>query len=109
DVNAGGQEGSSGVVGQSGPPDGNLPNLDVARNLRSGRIHANLCPPDDPDYPNCFGGGGGGLNDPPTADPGGPYTGHAGSSVSFAGLGIPGSGSIVSYFWTFGDGGSTSG
>ena len=46
----------------------------------------------------------------PTADPGGPYSGYAGSSVSFDGSGSSDSdGSIVSYAWTFGDGSTGSG
>jgi PKD repeat protein len=44
---------------------------------------------------------------PPIADAGGPYTGTAGQSISFNGSGS--TGSITSYVWTFGDGGSASG
>ena len=103
------QANSAGTSAQSGPPGTNLPNLDDARNIRSSqhkRIHANDlggCNPGDPGYPDC------GDEFPPTADPGGPYTGHVGTSVGFSGLGIAGSGYIVSYSWTFGDSSGASG
>lgn len=45
------------------------------------------------------------ANDPPTADPGGPYAGILNSPVSFDGSASTDSdGSIVSYDWDFGDG-----
>jgi len=44
---------------------------------------------------------------PPTAEAGGPYSGISGQSIAFNGSGS--TGSITSYFWTFGDGGSASG
>jgi len=44
---------------------------------------------------------------PPVADAGGPYSGTAGQSIPFNGSGS--SGSITSYSWTFGDGGSATG
>ena len=52
---------------------------------------------------------GGGGNTPPTANANGPYTGTAGAPVSFssAGSNDP-DGSISSYAWDFGDGGSSS-
>ena len=44
------------------------------------------------------------INDPPVADPNGPYSGSAGSAVSFDGLGsFDLDGTIVSYDWDFGD------
>lgn len=50
-----------------------------------------------------------GGNVPPTADANGPYTGDPGVSVSFSSAGSSDSdGSIVSYAWDFGDGGSSS-
>ena len=61
---------------------------------------------------NCSNDGGGGVipNVPPTADPGGPYTGTAGVAVSFDGTGSSDSdGNIASYAWTFGDGASGTG
>jgi PKD repeat protein len=51
------------------------------------------------------GSGGGGNNQSPTAQAGGPYSGTAGSAISFSstGSGDP-DGSIASYGWSFGDG-----
>jgi len=50
------------------------------------------------------------VNVPPTADPGGPYTGTAGVAVGFDGTGSSDSdGNIASYAWTFGDGESGAG
>jgi VCBS repeat-containing protein len=47
------------------------------------------------------------VNDVPVADTGGPYTGVAGIEVSFDGSGSSDvDGTIVSYDWDFGDGGS---
>ena len=44
------------------------------------------------------------VNDPPVADPNGPYTGTVGSVVSFDGSGsFDVDGTIVSYEWDFGD------
>ena len=49
-------------------------------------------------------------NDPPVADPNGPYTGTVGSPVSFDGSGsVDPDGTIVAYDWDFGDGGSGTG
>jgi len=45
------------------------------------------------------------VNDPPTARPGGPYSGTVDIAVNFNGSGSTDpDGSIVSYLWTFGDG-----
>ena len=41
---------------------------------------------------------------PPTANPGGPYSGNEGSPVSFNGSGSTG---VATYSWTFGDGGTS--
>ena len=50
------------------------------------------------------------VNTPPVADAGGPYTGTAGTPVTFNGSGSSDSdGSIVSYAWTFGDGANGAG
>ncbi len=50
------------------------------------------------------------VNTPPVADTGGPYTGTAGTPVTFNGSGSSDSdGSIVSYAWTFGDGANGAG
>ncbi|MDR9451713.1 MAG: PKD domain-containing protein, partial [Acidimicrobiia bacterium] len=47
---------------------------------------------------------------PPVADPGGPYAGMAGEIITFDGSGSTDSdGTIVSYEWTFGDGGTGTG
>jgi PKD repeat protein len=48
---------------------------------------------------------------PPVADVGGPYSGTVGAPISFDGGGSfdPDGGAIVSYAWTFGDGGSATG
>ena len=49
-------------------------------------------------------------NQPPVADPDGPYTGTEGVSVAFDGSGsYDPDGSIVSYAWYFGDGGTGTG
>jgi len=55
------------------------------------------------------GGGGGGTpapsNNPPTADPNGPYTGYENNIIVFDGTGSTDEdGSITSYSWSFGDG-----
>lgn len=44
----------------------------------------------------------------PTANPGGPYTGTAGTAISFTGSGTDPDGTIASYAWVFGDGTGTS-
>jgi VCBS repeat-containing protein len=50
------------------------------------------------------------VNDPPVADPNGPYSGSVGSVVSFDGSGSSDvDGTIVSYDWQFGDGTTGSG
>jgi PKD repeat protein len=51
------------------------------------------------------GTGGGGGNQQPTAQAGGPYSGTAGSAISFSSAGSSDpDGSIASYNWVFGDG-----
>lgn len=55
-------------------------------------------------------GGGGGSNQPPVGRANGPYSGTAGSPISFSASGSSDAdGSITSYQWTFGDGGTGSG
>jgi PKD repeat protein len=50
------------------------------------------------------------TNEPPVADPNGPYTGTAGMPVTFDGSGSTDSdGTIASYDWNFGDGASGTG
>ncbi|UCE88824.1 MAG: PKD domain-containing protein [Pseudomonadota bacterium] len=52
----------------------------------------------------------GAVNQPPVADPNGPYSGTAGVPVTFDGTGSSDAdGTIVSYAWDFGDGASGSG
>lgn len=56
-----------------------------------------------------LGGGGGPSNNAPTAEANGPYSGVAGSAISFSSAGSSDSdGSIVSYSWNFGDGATSS-
>jgi len=51
------------------------------------------------------GGGGGGGNQPPVANPNGPYSGTVGQAVNFSSSGsYDPDGTIVSYSWDFGDG-----
>jgi hypothetical protein len=60
--------------------------------------------------PDCAPKAPGGGNTPPTADAGGPYTGTAGSPVTFDGSGSSDSdGTIEAYDWDFGDGNTGSG
>jgi hypothetical protein len=50
------------------------------------------------------------VNDPPVADPNGPYSGEVGNPVTFDGSGsVDPDGTIVSYDWDFGDGGTGTG
>jgi PKD repeat protein len=50
------------------------------------------------------------VNDAPTADVGGPYTGEAGLAVAFDGTGSSDvDGNVVSYTWDFGDGATGTG
>ena len=52
----------------------------------------------------------GGGNLPPTAQANGPYSGSAGTAITFSSAGsIDPDGSITSYAWTFGDGGTGTG
>jgi large repetitive protein len=52
----------------------------------------------------------GASNQPPTANPGGPYTGTAGQAIAFNGSGSSDpDGQVVSYQWSFGDGGTATG
>src|SRR5437773_5648814 len=52
----------------------------------------------------------GGVNHPPTALPGGPYTGTEGTAVSFDGSGSSDpDGDALTYAWSFGDGATGSG
>ncbi|MBI5867449.1 MAG: S8 family serine peptidase, partial [candidate division Zixibacteria bacterium] len=52
--------------------------------------------------------GGGGGNQPPVANANGPYSGTAGTAVSFSSAGSSDpDGSIASYSWSFGDGGTS--
>ncbi len=44
------------------------------------------------------------INQPPTADAGGPYTGTSGSPVAFSGSGSDPEGGTITYSWDFGDG-----
>ena len=54
-------------------------------------------------------GAGGGTNQTPTAQAGGPYSGTAGSAISFSSTGSSDpDGSIATYSWTFGDGATSS-
>jgi PKD repeat protein len=56
---------------------------------------------------DCDAGNGGG-NTPPVANANGPYNGVVGNAVSFSSAGSSDAdGSIVSYSWSFGDGGSS--
>jgi PKD repeat protein len=51
-----------------------------------------------------------GANQPPNAEAGGPYTGTAGSPIAFTAAGSTDpDGTIASYSWSFGDGGSATG
>lgn len=49
------------------------------------------------------------LNQPPTADAGGPYSGDEGSAVSFTGSGTDGDGDALTFSWDFGDGNTATG
>lgn len=58
-----------------------------------------------PDADAATAGGGGGQNQPPVANPNGPYSGTVGSPVNFSSAGsYDPDGQIVSYQWDFGDG-----
>jgi PKD repeat protein len=58
----------------------------------------------DVDDPDCA------ANEPPVADPNGPYTGTVGQPIQFDGSGsVDPDGTIVSYDWDFGDGNAGSG
>ncbi len=50
------------------------------------------------------------ANQPPTANPGGPYSGTTGQTIQFSGTGSSDpDGTIATYAWTFGDGGTGTG
>lgn len=56
------------------------------------------------------GQGGGGSNQPPVARTGGPYSGAAGTPITFSGASSSDpDGSIATYAWTFGDGATGTG
>jgi len=66
-------------------------------------INALTFPGDSSDFPSA-------VNQPPVADPNGPYNGTVGAPVMFDGSNSTDTdGSIVSYNWNFGDGSSASG
>ena len=49
------------------------------------------------------------VNDAPTANAGGPYTGNVGIPIQFAGSGIDPDGDPLTFGWSFGDGGTATG
>ena len=49
------------------------------------------------------------VNDAPTANAGGPYTGNVGIPIQFAGSGIDPDGDPLTFSWSFGDGGTATG
>ncbi|HSF56835.1 MAG TPA: Ig-like domain-containing protein, partial [Candidatus Binatia bacterium] len=49
------------------------------------------------------------VNDTPTANPGGPYTGNVGVPIQFAGSGFDPDGDPLTFTWNFGDGVTASG
>ena len=49
------------------------------------------------------------INDAPTANAGGPYTGNVGAPIQFAGSGIDPDGDPLTFSWNFGDGGTATG
>jgi PKD repeat protein len=49
------------------------------------------------------------TNQPPTANAGGPYTGTAGTAITFTGFGSDPDGTIANYAWNFGDGQTAAG
>ncbi|MGE3384947.1 MAG: PKD domain-containing protein [Pyrinomonadaceae bacterium] len=62
------------------------------------------CDPSDPNYPDCEG-----FNEPPVSVHGGPYSGQVAQNIQFNGSSSYDiDGYINQYYWTFGDGTTSS-